>query len=344
MRRPSCTTPLLLALVALLAPAGPLGASEMSREALAPRSDLGPGLDPVLVFYPLEGELRTMEGSLTFEISADGEILAREQVRLPGVSDSKILSCGIGDTAAEASAVADEALFEAFPGEPVDAVEILARHPDLLSEIHHRTDRGDRVDLRVFADGKVVAEAAFEDVRAQSDHLRTGDLVPRATSSGLLTPSPAATGRTPLFAPLTTCQLDCESEYSACELGCGNFPSCIDECDSSYSQCLADCSGGGGCTPSTRDYTVTTLGMIQYFGQFICQERQPLSGEGLVHEKARQKAKVTFYRETTHCDGTKTTEVLHVSYGPWTYCWAESLQACAPYWSAGTYFVCPKYS
>lgn len=85
---------------------------------------------------------------------------------------------------------------------------------------------------------------------------------------------------------------------------------------------FANCSNHCQSCPSTRDYTTRTILSRQYTNRYGCfQDHIYLSGGKRYYEHYTKERRDN-YRETTQCDGTKSTQLLsstNLNY----YCWVR---------------------
>lgn len=136
-------------------------------------------------------------------------------------------------------------------------------------------------------------------------------------------------------------------------------PACEQECDAQAQSCYyEDCDQRGDCSycwdnydwcvsycpliceepKSVRDYTKVVLLNVQLHYTTACLKN---GGSSKVHNKFTYQQRVDTYRETTHCNGTKTTTLLSSgSPSGQLVCWG-ALQP-VQYCSGGSYApLCP---
>lgn len=135
----------------------------------------------------------------------------------------------------------------------------------------------------------------------------------------------------PVFAADPACVSACQANYDYCVAQCGSFGTfwCYDDCDTQYFACYEPCTF----CPSTRDYSTTTILSSQHTGLKLCLEESPFANSGFKFWEYFIRYRVTNYRETTQCNGTKTTTVLSTTDHQ-TYCMEESpflTDTCSPY-------------
>ena len=134
------------------------------------------------------------------------------------------------------------------------------------------------------------------------------------------------------------CTDQCWQTWDDCAHNCGDFWSC-DACDQQRDQCLNYCAS----CPSTRDYSTTVLLSAQQQPFTVCVEDYPNAHYGCRFTKYNTQYRRTNYRETTNCDGTKTTTVLSSSTFPGVCVtkYPSSCTSCSPYSLYNTYDHCP---
>lgn len=125
------------------------------------------------------------------------------------------------------------------------------------------------------------------------------------------------------------CEEQCNLDYWTCSDNCGPFGGalCEQQCVDTQNSCLAHCTT----CPSTRDYTTTTPLGATATGRSGCYEDlyDFIGGQRYAEYFYRQR--ITTYRETTSCNGTKTTTVLS-TYDNNFYCWVrDPIASCSPY-------------
>lgn len=114
------------------------------------------------------------------------------------------------------------------------------------------------------------------------------------------------------------CEQACWPQYDSCREACGADYWCWDACDQQRDACLVGCQN----CPKTRDYTTRTIVSRQYTNRNGCfQDHLYLSGGRRYYEYLTKERRDN-YRETTQCDGTKSTQLLsstNLNY----YCWVR---------------------
>ena len=116
------------------------------------------------------------------------------------------------------------------------------------------------------------------------------------------------------------CENQCLDEWYTCTADCGSGGSywCYDACDQHRDQCIASCAN----CPSTRDYITRTVVSRQYTNRYGCfQDHLYLSGGRRYYEHYTTERHDS-YRETTQCDGTKSTQLLWSNNFNY-YCWVR---------------------
>lgn len=247
-----------------------------------------------------------------------------------------------GSHVLEASVFVDDALrvtevlelLSAAPG-TAPAAELLAFHPDVRTELLALD--GSRVRFEIAVDGEPVADVTLEELRAKTAESRDWGFTPVELNLIAPTAEVAAASGGP---GSLTCQEECAEVHQRCESSCGVPPAedCLQRCDFDYTQCLNACAAPPPC-PTTREYTVVTTVSATYVGPSRCLEDHLVRFRGRVYDRLYRTDKATRYRETTNCDGTKTTQVIGVSYNSY-YCWARSPFSCSPYASNFGYLIC----
>lgn len=133
---------------------------------------------------------------------------------------------------------------------------------------------------------------------------------------------------TPLQAD-PACEEECNLNYWSCSDNCGPFGGalCEQQCVDAQNACLAHCSN----CPSTREYTTSTITGRQATGRNGCYEDHIYFYSGKRYLEYLTSERRDTYRETTNCDGTKTTTLIGtgtISY----YCWArDPIASCGNY-------------
>ena len=136
---------------------------------------------------------------------------------------------------------------------------------------------------------------------------------------------------TPLWAGDPACEEQCNLDYWTCSDTCGPFGGalCEQQCVDAQNACLRTCE----LCPFIRNYSTTTLLSSQQTGARQCMEDYLDPGDGAWYWQYFIRYRVTNYRETTNCDGSKTTVVLS-SYTSSAYCYNRSPftnDVCYPY-------------
>jgi hypothetical protein len=123
------------------------------------------------------------------------------------------------------------------------------------------------------------------------------------------------------------CIDQCWADYDACVgPGCSSYWHC-EQCDAQRDSCLNYCAS----CPTTREYTTSTITGTQATGRNGCYEDHIYFYSGKRYAEYRVTERRDTYRETTNCDGTKTTTLIgtgSISY----YCWArDPIASCSNY-------------
>jgi hypothetical protein len=124
----------------------------------------------------------------------------------------------------------------------------------------------------------------------------------------------------PLFAD-AECENQCGIDYWTCSDNCGAFGGalCESQCSDGFNSCIGRCNA----CPTTRDYTVTTLVSKTASGRNGCFTDFNFNTGAFTYKEYLEKDKRTTYRETTACNGTKTTTVLSTTNETY-YCWTKN--------------------
>ena len=119
------------------------------------------------------------------------------------------------------------------------------------------------------------------------------------------------------------CTDQCWLDYDNCY--CGDYWSCA-ACDEGRDNCLNYCATNPPppC-PSTRDYTISTIvnaSTIFYnYGCYWSFTYYPK--QAVTFDQWRYRYRFDNYRETTSCNGSKTTQLLSSNYSSYTSCLRE---------------------
>jgi hypothetical protein len=118
--------------------------------------------------------------------------------------------------------------------------------------------------------------------------------------------------------PDPACEQDCHDQYIFClDYICDPRGTCT--CWTDYQNCVSYCPTICTEPKNVREYSKTTPTNIQMTNNTACLKS--LSGSSLVHNKFFYQYRTDKYRETTHCDNTKTTELLSTTYSSTLTCW-----------------------
>jgi len=226
-------------------------------------------------------------------------------------------------------------------------VELLAWHPEIRHRLLSAANRGAEVSIDVTYSGTSMHRSLAEVVARSHELQEMGPMLAkhRSTVTFPNTPRPALDlGLQPIFgqAQDPVCVDGCWSEYYDCldycdAIGGPGEEECTDHCKFNRNSCLDNCPEV--CTgPTTRDYSDTVVAGFQYTGPSRCLTWLFYN---YYFDYGLLTLKTTTYRETTYCDGSKTTVVLSVSYSSY-YCWLRSYQGCSyPVGDSLYYFTCP---
>lgn len=114
------------------------------------------------------------------------------------------------------------------------------------------------------------------------------------------------------------CQQSCGTQYDVCSASCGGMYGCEESCQNQLDSCWAACPP----CPTTRDYSTITVLSRTYTNRNGCyQDHLYLTGGRRYYEYYTKERKNT-YRETTQCDGSKSTQLLSSSTYNY-YCWVR---------------------
>jgi hypothetical protein len=304
----------------------PIFASAAEIDRAASRSL--PEVDSSLLFFALTDGLADATGLLSFEFLVDGVVMARENVQLPGQAPAPATSCNPELATAEV-----EAALRELQTQPASAaVEILARQPALLSAIQRHADGGSAVEVRIAFDGQLVEHLSLAELRGRNESLLAAPTELRRTTSELSEVAAELMADEPAvlvagYAP-STCEGYCAQDLLQCEIGCNGNAACEQQCNYIYADCIAGCAPCPG--PTIRDYSVSTLVSQNFLGISECLRDFYPPYASQWHSKFQLQYKDTTYRETTQCDGSKTTVVLSVSYS-YSVCWNPSFVPCSNY-------------
>jgi len=226
-------------------------------------------------------------------------------------------------------------------------VELLAWHPEVRDRLAGAASRGADVSIDVTYDGATARFAVAELVERTHTLQEMGPIFAkhRSTVTFPATSEPTVDpGLQSIVAKVKdpACVNDCWSEYYDCVDYCENRggpgeEDCIDHCYSNRISCInacpEECNG-----PTTRDYSDTVIIGFLYGGPTYCLT---WSFWNYYFDYGLLQLKTTTYRETTYCDGTKTTVVLGITYSSY-YCWLRSNYQCSfPVGDSFYYFTCP---
>lgn len=207
--------------------------------------------------------------------------------------------------------VVEKLAFETTRGERARAVELLAWHPKQRVKIlRMTTDPTSAVEVSVALDGRQTV------LPLESLIIQTGMLLQE--NAELV----HARMETPATQPFLAkdahddCVADCYNTYYACSDPCTDY-ACIQDCQYWFNQCYYGCPPG--CPgPSVRNYSTVSLVSSTWYGSDCYKQPFPDTGNWQ-YDKYYRVYHVDNYRETTQCDGSKTTELIS-SYNYGEYC------------------------
>lgn len=238
----------------------------------------------------------------------------------------------------------EAALLEA-PAENRPAVlELLAWHPQVREHLLRASRNGAEVTIDVTHDGATRRMTLDAVVTRTHELQELGPMPAKHRSEALFQKSarrPADSNSLTSKAKDPGCINQCWAEYDQCEDYCsqygGGAEDCYERCDADFQSCTDACPDV--CTgPTVREYSDTVPAGFNYIGPSRCLTWGFFN---YIYDYGTFVLKTTDYRETTYCDGSKTTEVLGVTY---TYinCWLRSYQDCYyPVGDAFYYYTCP---
>ena len=129
------------------------------------------------------------------------------------------------------------------------------------------------------------------------------------------------------------CNQECYDNYHACP--CFDYWSCA-SCDEQITNCLNYCST----CPSTRNYTTTTVVSRQSTGRNGCYEDHISLNSGKRYAEYFTTQRLDTYRETTACNGTRTTTLLSSTSSSY-YCWVrDPIASCSPFVTPNFLRIC----
>jgi hypothetical protein len=114
------------------------------------------------------------------------------------------------------------------------------------------------------------------------------------------------------------CENACTDAWDQCVQNCGTDYWCWLNCDQLNEWCHTDCAS----CPSTRDYSTTTILSRSYTNRNGCFQDHLYLGGGRRYYEYFTKERKNNYRETTQCNGTKSTQLLSSSTYNY-YCWTR---------------------
>jgi len=216
--------------------------------------------------------------------------------------------------------------------QPDPVVELFSRNPDVLARLL-ALSRGEEgvVSLEITSPDGSFRVASLEELMRESRERSPG--LPETIDSGLELagepgverPGRAATLARGDVGVLAYCE-DCASRRDACYGNCGGHPQCYAGCDAEYDWCRNNCTPRG-CEPWSRTYTTSEVSGRWTIRTKCLKERGEDDIWRKEYDEKRTEYKHTTYRETHHCDGRVTTEVIGVGYG-WQDCWERKPWSC----------------
>jgi hypothetical protein len=118
--------------------------------------------------------------------------------------------------------------------------------------------------------------------------------------------------------PDPVCEQQCHDDYIFClDYYCDPRGTC--SCWTDYQNCVSYCPQVCTEPKSVRTYSLAVAVNRQMYLDQVCLKFGPSK---VIHNKFTYRNRIDTYRETTHCDGSKTTELLSSVTGSQTYtCW-----------------------
>lgn len=135
------------------------------------------------------------------------------------------------------------------------------------------------------------------------------------------------------------CEQSCNLTHEQCTQECGSGGTywCFEACDQQRDTCWNNCQ----LCPSSRDYTTSTILSRTYTNRNGCYQDHLYLNGGRRYYEYLTKERRNNYRETTQCDGSKSTQLLSSSTYNY-YCWVRGntgADACS-YPALNNLFLC----
>jgi hypothetical protein len=343
----------LLVVLALLALAAPAAGQIAPTPRCAPLPDLGPkagspeGLADALSQLPghLSQQLSerplflNVEGLAGARVTArflvDGAPWAVETFTAPAAEGSVVIAKSCAELTGKSSV--ERPTKELRGGTPV--VELLALHPDALDQLRGMAAKSpDRVQVEIRQDGQVLRSLPFEDLRAESDALRTEPFFAQPVTSsvrgrGVRQAAAPANG----IGEKMTCEGLCQTQYEECLINeCGEQIFC-DTCEIEYEDCLAQCSPPPPppppptCQQKVEYYYSTYLYGVFPTGWSECFYDPWGYYEGVWHDEYAYVFRTDYIEKTTHTDCSVTYRLISYSYS-YFYCYDWTFSPCYYPW------------
>jgi hypothetical protein len=141
--------------------------------------------------------------------------------------------------------------------------------------------------------------------------------------------------------PDPACEQQCSDDFLFCVNNrCDPRASSCDFCQTDYERCISVCPQVCQEPKNVRDYTITSYVNIQRTQTTACV----VDAEGAkTSYKFNYKLRTDTYRETTHCDNTKTTQLLSSTLSGQLTCWGalKPIEYCSKDPQNG--IICPPF-
>ena len=128
--------------------------------------------------------------------------------------------------------------------------------------------------------------------------------------------------------PDPACEQQCSDDFLFCVNNrCDPRASSCEFCQTDYDRCISVCPQVCAEPKNVRDYTITSYVNVQRTQATECVQGV---SSATVDNKFYYKIRTDTYRETTHCDNTKTTQLLSSTLSGQLTCWGalNPLQYC----------------
>lgn len=138
--------------------------------------------------------------------------------------------------------------------------------------------------------------------------------------------------------PDPACEQQCNDNYIFClDYYCDPRGTCT--CWTDYQNCVSYCPQICEEPKSYRDYNVVSYENFQTSQTYGCFK--PFAQEANTHQKATYQKRTKTYRETTHCDGSKTTQLINSVLSTPIACWQAVIPTTSCYPVNVTGSSCP---